>query len=227
MEVKQLQSIVSSVRGRLALGATLALFAGAFALPGVASAGQVCKGSIKAGEADTLGLQDNPVAYRLACSEPITSYSIITSNHELDTFETEIFGVSRTDGNVIPTDAFSCNGLIPGYGINCVGTYGGGYDVLSGTFNMSTDKLCDEPRLEPTLVVSNASYAKNPDGTFKPDKNGNPTVTTITNGPFSLGRPHGCPKSSTPGRKKIPKSNDTPAPDQGDPVTAPVRRRHA
>lgn len=217
-------TIVSSVRGRFALGATLALLAGAFALPGSAGAAQLCKGSIKAGEKDPLGLQENPVAYRFACSQPITTYSVLL-DQEIDTFETEVFGLDRTTNEVIPTNSFSCNGDLPGYGINCVGTYGGAFSVVPGTFNMSTAKLCAEPRPDPLLIVNYATYATNPDGKPKLDKNGNPTVTNATAGPFDLGRPHGCPKSARGGKTRIPKSDDAPAPDQGDPVSAPVRRR--
>jgi hypothetical protein len=47
--------------------------------------------------------------------------------------ETEVFTVDRTTKAVVPTDSFSCNGVIPSYGINCIGTYGGNYEIVSGS----------------------------------------------------------------------------------------------
>ena len=84
-----------------------------------------CKGSIAAGEKD----EDDPdltaVKYRIACALPITGYSLFFDGHPIQSLETEVFGVDPTSKAVVPTDAFSCNADIPGYGENCVGTYGG------------------------------------------------------------------------------------------------------
>lgn len=210
-------------RGRLALGAALlALLLCGLAVPATADAGLICKGSIRAGEKDPAGLNENPVAYRFACSEPITSYSILL-DQEIDAFETEVFALDIA-GGVIPTDFFNCSGDQPGYGINCTGTYGGLFAVVPGTMNLSTAKLCDEPRPNPLLVVTRAVTRKNPDGTTMINSRGQATVDSTVGGPFDLGRPRGCPKSKNPRKTRIPPSNDTPAESVGDPVTAPVRR---
>jgi hypothetical protein len=88
----------------------------------------------------------------------------------------------------------SCQGDIPSYGINCVGTYGGNYEVVTAQFSIDP-KLCAEPRVDPLLTVVYASRSGN-------------TVTQAIAGPFDLGRPRGCPKSAANGKWRIPQEKD-------------------
>jgi hypothetical protein len=191
-----LHTAVQPLRGRLALGAALvALLAGALALPGVADANTNntdCRGSVKAGE-KSIDFE-NPLAYRIACSNYITSYSIVTPGRSITGMETEVFGIHNTTGDVIPTDAFSCNGDVPGWGINCVGTYGGGYNVLPGLVDIDGD-VCAADAAPISLVVSYATYVTNPDGSPKLSS-GIPAVTTSTAGPFEL-KVKGCSTPAT------------------------------
>ena len=184
----------------------LALAAGCLAIPAAAQAdfrdNTVCRGHIKAGPKDETGLNENPVAYKFGCSQPLTGYAIFTEK-EIDAFETEVFVKDAQDA-VIPTDAFSCNGDQPGFGINCVGAYNTPWSMVESTFNLSSSKLCDEPRIQPTLFVTYATYAKNADGSAKLDKNGAPTVTTALAGPFNLGRPRGCKPTKFSGKLRQP-----------------------
>jgi hypothetical protein len=194
--------------------AILAIAAGCLALAPAAHAdfkdNTICKGHIGAGPKDPLGLLDNPVAYRFACSGPITGYSII-SDKEIDTWDTEVF-VKDTSNQVIPSDSFSCNGESPGFGVNCVGTYNTNWAVIDATYNLSSAKLCTEPRHDPLLVVTYATYAKDADGNPRKDSNGNPIVTTAVAGPFDLGRPRGCKRTKFSGKTRIPRQGaDTPA----------------
>lgn len=225
MEVCPLHIADSPLRGRLALGVALLALAGALVAPHPARAAfndnNDCRGSIKAGEKDPLGLNENPVAYKFACAQPITAYSLISPAHEIDFAETEVFGTDRTSGAVIGTDSFSCNATLPGYGTNCVGTYGGNYSNLTGVVNMSTQKLCDEPRVEMLATVAFATYALNADGTPKLTA-GIPSVTTNAAGPFSLGRPKGCPKSPGKHTLLIPPSTDTSADTPGEATAGPL-----
>ena len=176
----------------------LTLVAACLALPAAAQAdfrdNMLCKGHIAAGTKDETGLLDHPVAYRFACSQPITGYSII-SDKEIDAWDTEVF-VKDGQNNVIPTDAFSCNGESPGFGINCTGKYGTNWSLVEATYNLSSTKLCTEPRHDPLLVVTYATYSK--------DANGNPVVTTSLAGPFDLGRPRGCKATKLSGKTRIP-----------------------
>lgn len=153
-----------------------------------------CKGSISAGDKD----KDDPtltgIKYRIACALPITGYSLFVDGHPVQSLETEVFGVDPATKAVVPTDAFSCNADIPGYGINCVGTYGGKWSVLEGQFTIDTP-LCQEPRIDPILNVATATIAA-----------GKPAQALA--GPFDLGRPRGCKATAFSGKVKIPKDKD-------------------
>jgi hypothetical protein len=195
MEVS-LNIAVMPLRGRIALGAALlALLAGGLALPHDAHAAftdnTVCKGTIAAGE-KSVDL-DNPLKYTISCSNFITSYSISFPGRELSSIETEVFGSDPATGAVIGTDAFSCNGDLPGWGINCVGTYGGGFHNLSANVDLASGNVCSPVPFAPVLTVSYATYNANPDGT-PILTNGKPTVTTNTAGPFALKVDASCPK---------------------------------
>ena len=153
-----------------------------------------CRGHIEKGEPDPDDPDSTQVKYTIACSGPITGYSILPEK-QITGFDSEIFATDKTTKEVVPTDSFGCTGDIPGYGLNCVGVYGGEYRVITGTFAMN-DKLCDEPRVDPLVVVAYASK----------DAKGN--VVQAMSGPFDLGRPHGCKKSARGGQTRIPKESD-------------------
>lgn len=194
-----------TLRGRALLIALLACLIGALLMlaagrsaPAPAAendANRDCRGHIEKGEADPDDPDSTQVTYVLACSGPISGFSLLPEK-EVTGYETEIFATDKTSGDVVPTDAFGCSGDIPGYGVNCTGTYGGEYRVVKGTFAMN-DKLCAEPRVDPLVVVTIATK----------NTKGDP-VQTIA-GPFDLGRPHGCPKSKRGGKTRIPKEDDT------------------
>lgn len=156
-----------------------------------------CKGSIAAGDPNKDDATLTSVKYRIACAMPVTGLALFLDGHPIQSLETEVFGTDATTKAVVPTDAFSCNGTIPGYGINCVGTYGGHWSVLEGQFTIE-GKLCDEPRVNPVLTVATATVDK-----------GKPVQALA--GPFDLGRPRGCKPTAFSGRTKIPKqSEDAP-----------------
>lgn len=193
---------VKPLRGRFALAAALlALLTGGLATPNAARAAStdntVCSGTLKVGEKSVDF--DNPLNYTIACTNYITSYSIIVPRRTIDSIETEVFGIDKTSGQVIPTDSFSCNGDLPGFGINCVGIYSGNLNLLPGHVNLQTGSPCTIKNAY--FVVTYATYATNPDGTPKLT-NGVPTVTTSTAGPFRMGRVQGCSDRPT-GAKKI------------------------
>ena len=104
--------------------------------------------------------------------------------------DTEVFALDRTTKQVVPTDSFSCQGIIPSYGINCTGVYGGNYEIVSGQFSIDA-KLCAEPRVDPLLTVVYATRTAT-------------GVSQAIAGPFDLGRPQGCPKSAGNGKWRIP-----------------------
>ena len=128
---------------------------------------------------------------------PITGYSLFFDGHPIQSLETEVFGVDPATKAVVATDAFSCNAEIPGYGENCVGTYGGKWSVLTGQFTIDTP-LCQEPRINPVVTVMTATVSA-----------GKP-VQAIA-GPFDLGRPRGCKATAFSGKTKIPKNKDDQA----------------
>lgn len=196
-----------SRRSAAVLAAAVALLLAALAFtftgghPGIASADlnlnqNSCKGSIAAGDKTPNDPTLTGVKYRIACAMPITGYSLFFDGHPVQSIETEVFGVDPASKNVVATDAFSCNADLPGYGENCVGTYGGHWSVLEGRFTIDTP-LCQEPRIDPVLTVMTATVAA-----------GKP-VQAIA-GPFDLGRPRGCKATKLSGKTKIPKSDDAP-----------------
>lgn len=181
---------VAVPRLRSRLGAALAMLA-ALALAALLLATQpapapaeenpnqmACSGHIAKGEADPDDPDSGVVNYLFACSQPITGYSI-TSSHEVTGYETEVFAFDNTTKEIVPTDAFSCSGDIPGLGVNCTGATTGNWHEIRATFTIDGD-VCREPRIQSTLVVTAATVA-------------NGKVTQHIAGPFALGRPRGCP----------------------------------
>jgi hypothetical protein len=153
-----------------------------------------CRGHVEKGAPSPDDPTATQVKYVFACSGPITGYQI-QPQVPAQSLDTEVFALDRTTKAVVPTDSFSCQGIIPSYGINCVGTYGGDYRIVSGQFSIDP-KLCDEPRVDPLLTVVYAT------------KNAAGAVVQAIAGPFDLGRPRGCPKSGQNGKWRIPQEKE-------------------
>jgi hypothetical protein len=152
-----------------------------------------CRGHVEKGEPSPDDPSATQVKYVFACSGPITGYQI-QPQIPAQSIDTEVFALDSATKQVVPTDSFSCQGIIPSYGINCTGVYQGKYEIVSGQFSIDP-KLCAEPRVDPLLTVVYATR----------------TATGVTQsiaGPFDLGRPRGCPKSAANGKWRIPQEKD-------------------
>lgn len=160
-------------------------------------ANTICKGHLAKGEPEADDPEATQVQYTFACSGPITGYQI-QPDHAVQSMDTEIFATDRTTKEVVGTDALNCNGDIPGFGVNCVGIYGGQWRVVTGRFAIEGE-LCAEPRVDALLTVVIAT------------KDARNTVSQAIAGPFELGRPRGCPRTKFSGKTRIPTSEDTPA----------------
>jgi hypothetical protein len=152
-----------------------------------------CRGHLEKGAPSPDDPSSTQVKYVFACSGPITGYQI-QPQVPAQSIDTEVFALDATTKQVVPTDSFSCQGEIPSYGINCVGTYGGKYEVVSGQFSIDP-QLCAEPRVDPLLTVVYATRTAT-------------GVSQAIAGPFDLGRPHGCPKSAQNGKWRIPQEKE-------------------
>ena len=150
----------------------------------------LCKGHVAAGGESADDPDAVQVAYQFACSNPITGY-VLLLDHQTQALETEVFALDSATKQVVPTDSFSCSGDVPGWTVNCVGTYAGKWEIVPGTFTIS-EKLCAEPRVDPVLYTMRATVS----AAGKP-------VTAIA-GPFDLGRPQGCKASGRAGRTHLP-----------------------
>ena len=194
----------------LALAAALAaalLLLGKGATPAPADlnpSNMICKGSMSKGKPDPDDSTAGVLDYRFACSQPITGYSLLP-DHQVTAYETEVFGTDPATKEVIGADAFSCNGDLPGWGVNCTGQTTGNWDVVSAKYDIDGD-VCKEPRTDTLVVVTYAT------------KNSAGNVVQYIAGPFELGRPRGCPKSARNGKLRIPPENEestiAPAPTQ-------------
>lgn len=159
-------------RGRLAIAVFALLAVGLLALPAGASASNTsCRGHVNAGKPDDVN--DNPVDYTFACSDPITAYTIV-SDVDVQGFEPEV-QVFDIAGNILNSDSFNCEGDVPGRGVSCKGVYGADQRVVKGNYDLSR-AVCAGGRTRPLLVITDAKGAMA--------------------GPFDLGRPHGCPKTA-------------------------------
>jgi hypothetical protein len=152
-----------------------------------------CRGHLEKGDPSPDDPAATQVKYVFACSGPITGYQI-QPQVPAQSIDTEVFALDRTSKQVVPTDSFSCQGDIPSYGINCVGVYGGNYEIVSANFSIDP-KLCAEPRVDALLTVMYATRSGN-------------SVTQAIAGPFDLGRPRGCPKSAQNGKWRIPQDQN-------------------
>jgi hypothetical protein len=200
-------NVVAVTRLRSRLGIALAVLAAATAAavllnhsapPSVADQNPnntLCKGHVTKGKADPDDPDSGAVEYTFACSQAITGYSVLPDK-AATAFETEVFGVDPATREVAATDAFSCNGSQPGWGVNCTGATTGSWHVVTSTFTIDGD-VCAEPRVDPLLVVTYASVSSG-------------KATQYIAGPFDLGRPRGCPKSARGGKTRIPADADEP-----------------
>jgi hypothetical protein len=116
---------------------------------------------------------------------------VVQPDKQATGYDTEVFGADPKTKEVIATDAFSCSGDIPGFGLNCTGTYNGNWETVDSKFTVDGD-VCAEPRVDPLLIVTYASA------------NSAGKVTQYIAGPFDLGRPRGCPKSARSGKTRMP-----------------------
>ena len=179
-----------AVRPRRGAGIALLglLMAIALTIPGSASAANLtCAGHVKPGTvSDDF---ENPIDYTFACTGRIVGFMVVT-DREIDGFDTEL-EVHDPAGAIAPADGFACEGDFPGFGVGCFGSYSTN-NLVTGTFTLSSQKPCAEPRVSPKLVVVAESLDL---ATGAGLKNTNGSVA----GPFDLGRPRGCPKSSVLG----------------------------
>ena len=179
-----------AVKPRAGAGIALVglLMAIALTLPGAASAASFpCSGHTKAGTPSEDF--ENPIEFTFACQARIVGFMIVT-DREIDGFDTEL-EVHDAAGAIVAADAFACEGDFPGIGFGCFGSYSTN-NVVNGTFTLSSQKACAEPRVDTKLVVVAESLDA---ATGAPLKNSNGSMA----GPFDLGRPRGCPKSSVLG----------------------------
>ena len=149
-----------------------------------------CNGFIKKGEADPDNPDEGVVAYQVGCSGKITGYALF-STHAVVGMETEVFAVDAANKEVVGTDLFACGGDVPGFGVNCTGSTSWGWRLMNGTFSISGD-VCAEPRPRVVMYGVSATVASG-------------KVTQTISGPWDLGRPRGCPKSSGGGGNLFPK----------------------
>lgn len=205
--------LIAGAVALLLAGAAFALFSSAGTKPAFAvenDNNNNCVGSVRpAGSANPDDPTSYPATYQFRCEQTITGYSILIDGREVNTAETEVFPVDR-QGNPYGAgpDSFSCGGTFPGHGINCVGKATGWEGQTKSTFEINAP-VCREPRIEPILTVVTAGV------------NSKGAATTAVAGPFSLGRPHGCPKTKKKGVKvKIPK------PDKGSQPVIQIGRAH-
>jgi hypothetical protein len=143
-----------------------------------------CTGHILPGKPEA-GSSEPQVAYTISCSGPISGYELQTQT-PISGFESSPLVINET-GQPVTTDAFSCDGEIPGYAVNCIGNTTQGFETISGQFALSK-KLCAEPRIEPKLTVTYAYL------------NEKKVITQAISGPFNLGRPHDCPAVAHTGK---------------------------
>jgi hypothetical protein len=138
-----------------------------------------CKGFVKSAEANP----DDPdlfqAQYRIRCDAAITGYSLFVGAQQVEQIETETVPLFA-DGSVVAADAFSCNGDLPGNGVNCVGKYSDTSGIITGTFAVAQPLCTAGKRIEPILTVAKASVSS-----------ANAAVLAIS-GPVSLGQPSDC-----------------------------------
>src|SRR3954453_14830394 len=165
MEVWKLHVAVSRLRSRsgialavLAALSLIALLLNHSASPAPADNNPnntLCKGHASKGAPDPDDPDSGVVQYTFACSQPVTGYSVMP-DHQATGYETEVFGSDPQTKEIVAADAFSCNGDIPGWGVNCTGALTGNWHTVTSTFTID-GVPCAEPRVDPLLLVTFAS----------------------------------------------------------------------
>jgi hypothetical protein len=147
-----------------------------------------CFGHIQKGAAES-GVTGTQVEYQFSCDGPITGYQIETEPHQIQYFDQSplvaLAGVPST------TDSFSCSAFVPGVQINCTGSTSAAFEVITGQLVIAAKNVCNEPRLDPILTVTDAAATATLGGT-KAAPTASATVTQYISGPYDLGRPWGC-----------------------------------
>jgi hypothetical protein len=166
-----------------------------------------CSGSVRAGAAEP-GVPGHQVFYEFECDGQITGYQLQTEPHQVQYFD-QAPTVVNASGSVVNSDQFSCSGTVPGIQINCVGSTAAADETISGEFAL-TSRVCSEPRIDPLLTVTFATYASS-------------TITQYISGPYDLGRPQGCPADAYGGDTRLgdtpPKVVLTPRGKHGVPIS--------
>ena len=196
---------------------TLALISSLGAQPSRAAVNDnqiTCKGFIKSAEVDAANPDLYQAQYRIRCDQAITGYSLFIGAQQVEAIETEGFP-QYADGSPVAADSFSCNGDLPGNGVNCVGKYSDLSGIITGTFAVAEPLCTAGKRIEPILTVAKASVSS-----------ANAAVLAIS-GPFTLGQPSDCKGTKNKPRTKplMPKP-EVDTPETGDPgYTGPVTAR--
>jgi hypothetical protein len=164
-----------------------------------------CTGQLRKGTAEA-GTPGTQVQYRFSCDGPITGYQIETEPHQIQYFDPS---PTLAIGDVPSTDNFECEGITPGYAIDCVGASSAPGEVVTGQFSIQ-GKINTEPLVDAILTVTDATATATASApgikvtTAQTESStgltGSTTVTpkvtvtgvTVTDaisGPFDLGRP--------------------------------------
>ena len=96
-----------------------------------------CRGHVEKGEPSPDDPAATQVKYVFACSGPITGYQI-QPQIPAQSIDTEVFALDAATKQVVPTDSFSCQGIIPSYGINCTGVS----QAIAGPFDLGRPHGC-------------------------------------------------------------------------------------
>jgi len=193
---------------------TLALISSLGAQPSRAAVNDnqiTCKGFIKSAETNPDDPELYQAQYRIRCDQAITGFSLFVGAQQVEGIETEGFPL-YADGSPVPTDSFSCNGELPGNGVNCIGKYSDLSGIITGTFAVAQPLCTAGKRIEPILTVAKASVSS-----------ANAAVLAIS-GPFSLGQPADCKgKKNRPRTMPLMPKPEAEEVETGDPgYTGPV-----
>lgn len=199
---------------------TLALISSLGAQPSRAAVNDnqiTCKGFVHSGEVDDANPDLYQAEYRIRCNQAITGYSLFIGAQQVQALETEVFP-QLADGSPVSTDSFSCNGDLPGNGVNCVGKYSDLSGIITGKFATEQPICAAGHRIEPILTVAKASVSS-----------ANAAVLAIS-GPFTLGQPSDCKgKKNKPRTMPLMARPTEDTVETGDPgYTGPVTdsRKH-
>ncbi len=102
-----------------------------------------CTGQLRTGKAES-GTPGTQVQYRFSCDGPITGYQIDDEPHQVLYYDASPV---LTLADAPTTDIFECQGITPGYAINCVGQSSAAGEVVTGQFSIR-GKLTTEPQVD-------------------------------------------------------------------------------